>query len=59
IRHRITLRKPFPNSKATTIEAWGDEWRKLEVDTINSLIEKIPQKLQKCIRDNGGNHFQG
>ena len=59
MRQRIARRRPFPNSKAATIEAWEDEWKKLEVSLINSLIGRVPETLQECIHDEGGNHFQG
>ena len=59
MRQKISLRRPFPNSKKAKIEAWKDEWQKLDVKAINALIERVLEKLKQCIADKGWNHFHG
>ena len=54
LRGNIRKRKHQPRNRNQLIEALLEEWKKLDIDVINTLIDSMPRRLQAVIDAKGG-----
>lgn len=59
IRQHITGEFPVSTTEAQCEAQWRAQWDKLDVDTIDRWIERIPDIIRQIIAHNGGNDFHG
>jgi transposase len=54
LRSNIRKRKVQAKTKAALIVALQEEWRKLDLNIVNTLINSMPKRLQAVIKAKGG-----
>jgi hypothetical protein len=54
LRTNIKKREPKPMKKQELIDALQEEWKRLDMDKINKLIESMPRRMQAVIDARGG-----
>ena len=54
LRSNIRKRKHQPRNKKELIEALMEEWKKLNIDSVNHLCMSMPRRLQAVIDSKGG-----
>ena len=54
LRTNITKREPRPMKKQELIDALQEEWKRLDMDKVNKLIESMPRRMQAVIDAKGG-----
>jgi transposase len=52
--YQIRRKKPLPKSKQELINAVQEEWRKISIETIHSLILSLPNRVKAVIKAKGG-----
>ena len=54
LRSNIRKRKHQPRNRKELIVALGEEWKKLDMKVVNTLIDSMPRRLQAVIDAGGG-----
>ena len=54
LKSNIRKRKQQPRNKKQLVEALQEEWKKLDMDIVNSLCDSMPRRLRAVIDANGG-----
>lgn len=54
LRSNIRKRKRQPRNRKELIQALEEEWKKLDMDIVNRLIDSMPRRLQAVIDAKGG-----
>ena len=57
---RTVSKRPFrPTTKQSTIEAWDEEWERLDMIKVRGWCEKMCEKMQRVLDHDGNNDFHG
>jgi transposase len=52
--YQVRKRKPLPKSKQELINAIKEEWKKISIETLHSLILSLPNRINAVIKAKGG-----
>ena len=54
LRSNIRKRKHQPRNREELISALQEEWKKLDINIVNNLIDSMPRRMQVVIEAGGG-----